>query len=58
MEKLKLILACIFTAICWTSLCLDWDLLMYASGMMALIITWNLDRKKPSEFKNQEDRKH
>ena len=36
--KAKTILSAVFTAICWISLCLDWDLLMYLSGLIALVI--------------------
>ena len=34
----KTILSAVFTAICWISLCLDWDILMYLSGLTAMIL--------------------
>ena len=46
MEKLKLILATLSTAFCWISLCFNWDLLMYVSGIMALLIIWTLNEGK------------
>lgn len=53
MEKILIILACIFTALCWVSLCLDWDILMYCSGIITLII---LCFKGPTEnSKNNTD---
>ena len=36
--KAKTILAAVFTAICWISLCLDWDILMYLTGFIALVL--------------------
>lgn len=36
MEKIKFILAIVFTAVCWASLCLDWDLATYLSAIAAL----------------------
>lgn len=36
--KVKTIVAAVFTAICWISLCLDWDLLMYLTGFIALVL--------------------
>ena len=38
MDKILMILASIFTALCWLSLCLDWDLTMYISGFVAIIL--------------------
>ena len=48
MDKILLILACIFTAFCWLSLFLDWDLTMYLSGIVALILIGLSDIKKMS----------
>lgn len=38
MERIKFILAIVFTAVCWASLCLDWDLATYLSAMAALCL--------------------
>lgn len=48
MEKILLTLAGILTALCWVSLCLDWDLTMYLSGIVALILIGLSDIKKMS----------
>ena len=37
--KAKTILAVVFTALCWISLCLDWNLAMYLTGFIALVLT-------------------
>lgn len=48
MDKILMILTCIFTALCWLSLCFDWDLTMYLSGIVALILIGVSDLKKKS----------
>lgn len=53
MEKLKLILASLLTAFCWISLCFNWDLLMYISGIIALLILWTLNEDKDKNKINE-----
>lgn len=36
--KAKTIIPAVLAAICWISLCLDWDILMYLSGFTAMIL--------------------
>ncbi|MCH5225038.1 MAG: hypothetical protein J1D77_03520 [Muribaculaceae bacterium] len=46
MEKILITLACIFTLICWISLCFDWYFSMYTSGIIALCLIGIGDYKK------------
>lgn len=56
MNKILLILACIFTALCWLSLCLDWDITMYLSGIIALILIGFSDIKKMSSIDKRKEK--
>lgn len=40
--------ACVSAAICWLSLCLDWEIAMYATGLVALASVVVLNSKKKS----------
>ena len=51
MDKIFMILAGLFTALCWLSLCFDYDVLMYCFGIMAIIILWLADSSKTTKQK-------
>lgn len=57
MDKILLTLSCLFTAFCWLSLCFDWDLTMYLSGIVALILIMSSDLiKKNYKEKGKEEK--
>lgn len=58
MNKILLTLAGLLTALCWLSLCFDWDLIMYISGILALIVIWISDSKKKSDSDKPMERKN